>query len=217
MKNDLKDQFKGWGIWLETVEITEVKISSDRLFKDLQAEFRQDTQLKAQQIELISQEKINEIRQTSDMKTAEANELNETRKQTTRNNERIKRDRQQAEYDNQKNELEIKKIQRDAQFEIEKMKSQLLQDQERIKNEQTSARLRQEFEIEFARKKLELDKEHDDKTLLKYQIDSTERIYNRLGIKEIKINQFTGDSKTSLASILPQMGFAMGQLNTGNQ
>jgi flotillin len=52
MVNDLKDQFKGWGIWLETVEITEVKISSDKLFKDLQAEFRQETQMKAQQIEL---------------------------------------------------------------------------------------------------------------------------------------------------------------------
>jgi regulator of protease activity HflC (stomatin/prohibitin superfamily) len=37
IKKDLKDQFKGWGIWLETVEITEVTISSERLFKDLQA------------------------------------------------------------------------------------------------------------------------------------------------------------------------------------
>ena len=55
MKNDLKDQFKGWGIWLETVEITEVTISSERLFKDLQAEFRQEAQLKAQTIELNSQ------------------------------------------------------------------------------------------------------------------------------------------------------------------
>lgn len=69
MKNDLKDQFKGWGIWLETVEITEVTISSERLFKDLQAEFRQETQLKAQKVELSSQEKINEIRQVSEMKT----------------------------------------------------------------------------------------------------------------------------------------------------
>lgn len=59
MKRDLAEQFKGWGIWLETVEITEVTISSERLFKDLQAEFRQDTQLKAQQIELVSQQKIN--------------------------------------------------------------------------------------------------------------------------------------------------------------
>lgn len=56
MKHDLKDQFKGWGIWLETVEITEVTISSERLFTDLQAEFRQDTRLKAEKIDLITKE-----------------------------------------------------------------------------------------------------------------------------------------------------------------
>lgn len=97
------------------------------------------------------------------------------------------------------------------------MRNQLLQEQERIKNEQTAARLRQEFEIEFARKRLDLDKEHNEKTMLKYQIDSTERIYSKLGIREVKINQFTGDSKTSLASLLPQMGFAMGQVGAANQ
>jgi len=96
------------------------------------------------------------------------------------------------------------------------MRNQLLQDQERIKNEQTVARLRQDFELEFARKRLDLDKEHDEKTLQKYQIDATERIYSKLAIKEVKINQFTGDSKTSLAALLPQMGFAMGQVNAGN-
>ena len=76
MKKDLKDQFKGWGIWLESVEITQVKISSDRLFKDLQAEFRQETQLKAQKIEMNSQETMNEARQASELKMAETNELN---------------------------------------------------------------------------------------------------------------------------------------------
>jgi regulator of protease activity HflC (stomatin/prohibitin superfamily) len=50
IKTQLKGQFKGWGIWLETIEITEVKISSTRLFNDLQAEFRQSTHLKAEQI-----------------------------------------------------------------------------------------------------------------------------------------------------------------------
>ena len=86
MKNDLKDQFKGWGIWLETVEITEVTISSQRLFKDLQAEFRQETTLKAQTIELNSQEKINSARQESELKVSQANELNDTKKLITRNN-----------------------------------------------------------------------------------------------------------------------------------
>ena len=31
IKKELKDQFRGWGVWLETVEITEVVISSSRL------------------------------------------------------------------------------------------------------------------------------------------------------------------------------------------
>lgn len=86
IKKDLKDQFKGWGIWLETVEITEVNISSERLFKDLQAEYRQETSLKAQRIEMNSQEQINDARQTSEVKMIQANEYNETKKQTTRNN-----------------------------------------------------------------------------------------------------------------------------------
>ena len=64
---------------------------------------------------------------------------------------------------------------------------------------------------------MELDKCHNDISLLKYQIDSTERIYSKLGIKEVKINQFTGDSKTTLANILPSLGFGMGQVASGNQ
>jgi hypothetical protein len=61
---------------------------------------------------------------------------------------------------------------------------------------------------------LDLDKLHDEKTLQKYQIDTTERIYNKLGIKEVRINQFVGDGKTNLASILPSMGYLNTQLNS---
>ena len=71
IRNDLKDQFKGWGVWLESIEITEVTISSNRLFQDLQAEFRQDARLKAQKIELESAEKINTMQWESDLKSAQ--------------------------------------------------------------------------------------------------------------------------------------------------
>jgi hypothetical protein len=47
------------------------------------------------------------------------------------------------------------------------------------------------------------------------QIDTMERIYNKLSIKELKINQFTGQNdQTNLASIIPGLGFAMNQLKT---
>jgi len=35
IRDEMFTVVKGWGIWLETVEITDVKISSSSLFKDL--------------------------------------------------------------------------------------------------------------------------------------------------------------------------------------
>ena len=42
MKKDLEQQLKGWGIWLETVELTEVKICSNTLFENMQTKFKMD-------------------------------------------------------------------------------------------------------------------------------------------------------------------------------
>lgn len=38
---------QGWGVWLETVEITDVLISSSKLFKDMQTGFREEQEKKA--------------------------------------------------------------------------------------------------------------------------------------------------------------------------
>ena len=86
------------------------------------------------------------------------------------------------------------------------MKNEFLQEKERIQNDQNSQRLKIDFELEYAKKRLDLDKEHTETTLNKYQIDSTERIYGKIGVREIKINQFSGDCKTNLLSLIPAIG-----------
>lgn len=98
IKSDLKDQFAGWGVWLESVEITEVKICSTKLFNDLQAEYRQDTHLKAQKIEIESNEKMQETKQNSEVKVAQMNEENRTKKEQSKNDEELKRKRQMADF-----------------------------------------------------------------------------------------------------------------------
>lgn len=45
--DSLRGQLKDWGIWIETVEITDVQIMSSKLFKNLQCEFRDDQKSKA--------------------------------------------------------------------------------------------------------------------------------------------------------------------------
>jgi len=42
VRKEMFEVVKGWGVWLETVEITDVTISSTALFKDLQANFREN-------------------------------------------------------------------------------------------------------------------------------------------------------------------------------
>lgn len=91
MSNELKQQFKGWGIWLESVEITEVRISSSKLFEDLQAEFRQDTRLKAELIELDGTEKMTQNKVASDLKMSEKVELNESKRIQNNLAEELKR------------------------------------------------------------------------------------------------------------------------------
>lgn len=72
---------------------------------------------------------------------------------------------------------------RESKFQIEKLRKDFEQEKERIQNEQNAARMKQDFEFEYAKKKIELDKEHNETSLAKYQIDVTERIYNRIGVK----------------------------------
>jgi hypothetical protein len=48
------------------------------------------------------------------------------------------------------------RIARESKFEIEKMKNSLLQEQERIKNEHLISKLKQDFDLDYERKRLAL-------------------------------------------------------------
>lgn len=42
IKKEMDEVVTGWGVWMETIEITDVKILSGSLFKDMQCTFRED-------------------------------------------------------------------------------------------------------------------------------------------------------------------------------
>lgn len=53
---------KGWGVWLETVEITDVTIMSQNLFKDLQANFRESVKRNAEIYRMQIESQINQLK-----------------------------------------------------------------------------------------------------------------------------------------------------------
>lgn len=48
MRKELNQMLNGWGVWVESVEITEVRILSKTLFENMQIEFRENQRNKAE-------------------------------------------------------------------------------------------------------------------------------------------------------------------------
>lgn len=60
IKEEIQKLLAGWGIWLETVEIQDVKILSSSLFRNLQTEFREKSRIEAETISARINKQITE-------------------------------------------------------------------------------------------------------------------------------------------------------------
>jgi len=68
IRQEMFEVVKGWGVWLETVEITDVKISSQTLFKDMQTNYREAMRKDAELFKMTMASEIAEIVNNNDIK-----------------------------------------------------------------------------------------------------------------------------------------------------
>jgi hypothetical protein len=66
--------------------------------------------------------------------------------------------------------------------------------------------IKDRFEEEKIRKRVELDSLYTGDVLQKYSIDTMAKIYQNLGITEVRINQFNGNEQSDLGRLLPTLG-----------
>ena len=66
IREEMNDVVKGWGVWLETVEITDVVIKSQPVFKDMQAEYRENVKRVAEAYRLKINSEVADIRMKKD-------------------------------------------------------------------------------------------------------------------------------------------------------
>ena len=62
---------KGWGVWLETIEITDVKICSAALFKDLQTNYRESMRQQATLFQMQVKSEIEQVNSQNGLEVAE--------------------------------------------------------------------------------------------------------------------------------------------------
>ena len=78
IKKSMSDIINGWGVWLESVEIIDVKILSGSLFSNLQTPFREEQRKKSEMILLSTNNEIKEITLEKELLMHKKQEENDT-------------------------------------------------------------------------------------------------------------------------------------------
>jgi len=122
IRTDMQKVCNGWGVWLETVEITEVLIASTSLFKDLQADFREKMHQKAQLIKMEVDAELNKFKeiQNLEMNKVRAEHKAEVATIIDQSNQEIKDMQEKGQLEQAKIREEYSKMQNDLRtFEQE--------------------------------------------------------------------------------------------------
>lgn len=156
-KEKLIDITKGWGIWIETVEITDVRISSSSLFSNLQAEFRQKTRLEAEQIQMNTEKTLNDARRANAVETQQSQELAETRKYEIQQGQQVAREQRQFQTKQEQHKIKLQEMEQNKEYKLNRTRTDNEVSQATELANQELSTIKQVYEIAKKGK----DKEHE--------------------------------------------------------
>lgn len=156
-KEQLLDITKGWGIWIETVEITDVRISSGSLFSNLQAEFRQKTRLEAEQIKMSTEKELTDARRINEVEMQESRELADTRKFEIQQGQQIAREQRKFQSQQEQHKIKLQQMEQNKEYNLNRTRTDNEVNEANELASQSLATIKQDYTLETTRKK----KEHD--------------------------------------------------------
>lgn len=164
VKKELNKNINGWGVWLETVEITDVKIMSNSLFENLQTEFRERQRQRAEIISMRVDSEMREKRLAQALDFANKDAENETKKQIIKSNEQLKVNLEKQKNYELDQEIQRQKLLRDQELKKAQAEAKAqLQDLVDANNHEIYLReievslVKQQKEDELNRKEKELE------------------------------------------------------------
>lgn len=192
---------QGWGMWLETVEVTDVRVLSQRVFDDLQTEFRQNLFLKAEAI------RMNTTKDLELQKLEQDNEKNKIESETRA--EQAKRDlwiqletqKQQALVNEETHKMELEQLKREHILSLERSKNNAKVMEFEALEEMKLNKQKVENELALLKARMEVEKNTPPAMLQKDLIKAVRDIYSQLPIREVKL--FNSANGKGLDSLIP--------------
>lgn len=212
IREGIQEVVKGFGIWLETVEITDVKILSTSLFEDLQTPFRQSSLEKANSIRQESEKKMEEERIMNELILSKKRSDSENEKRIYEMKKTLEKDKEEEKLFierqriakeklthekelrlleiQQEREINAEQILQNIELEFEKQK-QLTETQKtqmmRVENKLLVASMEEKQELSFLQDKIKLESKLSPQNIQKLIIDAVQNLYKDLPVSDVKI------------------------------
>lgn len=112
INKEMTEVVQGWGVWLETIEITDVKILSGSLFKDMQCTFREDQNKTATLQKLEVDQEIRIQKENHELTTKKRTEDTRKTKRIEESSRNIKNKQQEVEATKKSIAIQKKEVER---------------------------------------------------------------------------------------------------------
>eukprot|EP01012_Entosiphon_sulcatum_P045089 TRINITY_DN6003_c0_g1_i1.p1 TRINITY_DN6003_c0_g1~~TRINITY_DN6003_c0_g1_i1.p1 ORF type:complete len:368 (-),score=74.40 TRINITY_DN6003_c0_g1_i1:48-1151(-) len=210
VRSEMMAVLQGWGMWLETVEVTDVRVLSQRLFDDLQSEFRLSLHSHAEGL------RLNTSRMLEEQKLEHDTHLKDQRRVAQQQNElktlkaALELEQEQALAAALRHERALQQLERNKTLRLQEAAADAEVAQQRLQAELQVLRERAEADREVLLKKLEVEAKMSPASLQKHLMETTREVFAKLPLRDVKLYNTGADS---LHSLIPGLTSLLDDIN----
>jgi len=224
VRKDITPIFRGWGMWLETVEILDVRVESRALFDDMQYltteqlnfDTKADAHLAAEKAQMQVKETLDTDRLSSNLSLAKQRADASSEQGIYESVQQLKREEGEARLEQARHELKIASMEKQLDLKLRAAADAASIENKQLEQSLAVAKAQEDAELERSRRKYELEKTLSPINLQKEMIEATKQIYASLPLRDVKLVSLGGASGGSgnsnggaLSTLLPQVAEAL--------
>eukprot|EP00808_Paulinella_micropora_P003017 g23388.t1 len=208
-KKALMEVVKGWGIWLETVEVTDVRILSDRLFQNMQSEYREQLRETSEKNRLKVQASIDESQILAQTNTEKKRAEAQTNARLAAAQSRLEEEKQKHVLAQEEQKVKLSAQALDVELRLKQLEDQAMLNKTNKIRQLELEQMEHKQKMEFTKMQLETEQAMEESNFRKLQLDVTKGIYEKLPIREMRVVNVCGaNGSKGLESLLPAVAGA---------
>lgn len=194
----VQDKASGWGVWMETIELTEMNIMSSSLFTDMQQKQRSTKHVIAEQQRLDVDNKVEDMRLVHDERLKTLREDSNTRKKQVELNNEIKVSEKAAEILEKETQIDKEKLAVNQEIKELETGQKATETMKESEGSQIIKDVNAKQEIEKDRKWAALDEKYDERSLDYWMTTECATIIQNKA-PNVDMNTNTGNVSTDVA------------------